>query len=170
ELGALLAGIPAASPAIVHLGYAASSVERALDAYGYVIPRVEGSPFIACTWTSSKWEGRAPQGMVLLRLYAGRAGGPEPGSNEDLLLAAREELAETLGIRAAPVLTRIHRWERGMPQYTLEHPRRRSAIGTRLEEIPGLYLAGASYRGVGIPDCIESGAEAARAAIHQLAR
>jgi len=168
DLGALLAGIPAASPAIVHLGYRAESVEQALDGYGYVIPRVEGSLFIACTWTSSKWEGRAPDGMVLLRLYAGRAGGPEPGSDSDLVEAAREELSATLGIRAAPVLTRIHRWERGMPQYTLDHPRTRSAIQARLEGNPGLYLAGASYRGVGIPDCIASGQEAARSAIRHL--
>ncbi len=170
ELSALLAAIPSASPAIVHLGYPASSIQQALDGYGYVIPRVEGSPFIACTWTSSKWEGRAPDGMVLLRLYAGRAGAPAPGSDEPLVEAAREELSATLGIRARPVLSKVHRWELGMPQYTLGHPRKRLAIRARLETNPGLYLAGASSRGVGIPDCIESGQEAARSVIGRLER
>ena len=68
-----------------------------------------------------------------------------------------------LGITARPSLTRIHRWQSsdGMPQYVLGHPDRLERIKSYLAEHPGLALAGAAYRGVGIPDCIESGERAA---------
>jgi oxygen-dependent protoporphyrinogen oxidase len=74
---------------------------------------------------------------------------------------ARTELRDTLWIDAEPVLTRIHRWHKGMPQYTLGHLDRLAAIEARLEQHPRLALAGAAYRGVGIPDCIASGEAAA---------
>ncbi len=74
-----------------------------------------------------------------------------------------------LGIRAEPVLTRIDRWPRGMPQYTLGHPERLERIDSALSRHPGLALAGAAYRGVGIPDCIYSGEEAARSIARSLA-
>jgi oxygen-dependent protoporphyrinogen oxidase len=165
ELADLLAGVPFASSAVISLGYSRDEVAHPLDGYGYVVPRSEGGHVLACTWTSSKWEGRAPDGNVLLRVFAGRF---ERVSDDGLVRLAREEVT-LLGIRAEPVLARVHRWPRGMPQYVLGHPERLERIDAALERHPGLALAGAAYRGVGIPDCIASGEEAARSVARALA-
>jgi len=169
-LAEVLASIPFASSAIIHLAFARSDVTHDLDGYGYVIPRVEGSDLLACTWTSSKWEGRAPAGLALLRLYAGRFGGPEvlKRGDESLVSLAREELRLTMGITAHPVLARVVRWHHAIPQYTIDHPGRLQTIQSRCAGLEGVHLAGASYRGVGIPDCIESGWRAARDAMEHL--
>ncbi len=154
---------------VVTLGYERDDVPRPLDGYGYLVPRSEGSAVLACTWTSSKWERRAPAGKVLLRIFAGRFGGPNVTDYSDrgLLKLARNEV-RTLGIKARPSLTRIHRWQFGMPQYVLGHPERLERIDAHLAEHPGLALAGAAYRGVGIPDCIRSGEEAAESVARAL--
>ena len=168
-LGDALAQIPYASPAIVTLAFGADDVETPLDGYGYVVPKVEGSDVLACTWSSNKWDGRAPADLPLIRVFLGRYGGRDVTElpDDELLGAARDEL-RLLGIDAEPRLTRIHRWPRGMPQYTLGHPDRLARIDAALELHPGLELAGAAYRGVGIPDCIDSGERAAAAVARAL--
>ncbi len=165
ELSRALAEIPYAGSAIVTLGYHRENVAHPLDGYGYVVPRSEGSHVLACTWTSSKWEGRAPEDRVLLRVFVGRF---DLESDEVLVSLALEEVG-LIGIDAEPVLTRIHRWPRGMPQYVLGHLERLERIDAAIERHPGLALAGAAYRGVGIPDCIDSGEEAARSLASSLA-
>ena len=169
ELAALHGEIPYASSAIVTLAYPPDGVPTPLDGYGYVVPSAEGSDVLACTWTSSKWEGRAPDGIALLRVYAGRFGGRDvtAESDDELIALARGEV-RLLGIAGDPVLTRVQRWPRGMPQYVLGHPGRLERIDLALERHPGLGLAGAAYRGVGIPDCIVSGEQAAQAVAHAL--
>lgn len=161
--------MPWSNSVVVTLGYERDDVPHPLDGYGYLVPRSEGSDVLACTWTSSKWEGRAPAGKVLLRIFAGRFGGPNVTDYSDraLLKLARNEV-RTLGIKARPSLTRIHRWSFGMPQYVLGHPERLERIDAHLAEHPGLALAGAAYRGVGIPDCIRSGEEAAESVARAL--
>ncbi|MBM2824135.1 MAG: Protoporphyrinogen oxidase, partial [Thermoleophilia bacterium] len=106
ELAELHAEIPYASSAIVTLAYREEDVSHLLDGYGYVVPRSEGTDVLACTWTSQKWEGRAPEGAVLIRVYAGRFGERNVTKKRDrkLLGLAREELA-LLGISADPTLT-----------------------------------------------------------------
>jgi oxygen-dependent protoporphyrinogen oxidase len=115
--------------------------------------------------------GRAPDGRALVRVYAGRFGGRDLTTEPDAVLVelARDELG-TIGISAEPVLTRVHRWPHGMPQYVLGHPNRLEQIDEALAEHPGLALAGAAYRGVGIPDCIASGEHAAESLARTLAR
>ena len=171
ELARAHAEIPYASSAIVTLAYAKADVGHPLDGYGYVVPRVEGSDVLACTWTSSKWEHRAPEGQALVRVYAGRFGGPDVArrSKDSLVALAREEV-RVLGIKAEPHLVRVHRWPRAMPQYVLGHLERLERIETALEAHPGLALAGAAYRGVGIPDCIGSGEDAAESVARALTR
>jgi oxygen-dependent protoporphyrinogen oxidase len=161
ELAAAHAEIPYASSAVVTLAFARADVVP-LDGYGYVVPRTAGGDVLACTWSSQKWEGRAPDDAVLLRVYAGRFGARDVTADADteLVALARGEVA-FLGIDAEPVLTRVHRWPGGMPQYVLGHPERLARIERALQEHPGLALAGAAYRGVGIPDCIQSGELAA---------
>ena len=166
SLEEMLRLIPFASTVVIHLAYRRPDVEHPLDGYGYLIPSVENSDLVACTWASQKWAGRAPADTVLLRLSAGRFGRRDllGRSDEELYALARAECAATLKIDAEPVLQRLHRWDMGMPQYTVGHLRRVEAIDARAAAIPGLFLAGASYGGVGIPQCIASGAAAAAAA------
>ncbi len=159
ELAALLDAIPYASTATVTLAYPLAAVPRPLDGYGYVIPRREGRRALACTWTSTKFPHRAPEGMALLRVFVGRAGQEAAidWSESGLLDIAREELRLTLGVTAAPILHRVFIWPRAMPQYNVGHPARVQRIMAGLERWPGLALAGAAYHGIGIPDCIHSG-------------
>ena len=162
-VAATLRAIPHVSTATISLAYPVRDVPRPLAGHGYVIPRVENRPALACTWTSAKWHGRAPDGVALLRVFVGRAGQEDPLSRSDdaLVELARTEIRDTLGIVAPPTLRRVHRWPLGMPQYTLGHLDRVAAIETALRAHPGLVVAGHSYRGVGIPDCIRSGEAAA---------
>jgi oxygen-dependent protoporphyrinogen oxidase len=172
DLAAALAAIPYGSSVIVTLAYPETAVARSLDGYGYVVPRAEGSDVLACTWSSSKWEDRAPAGHALIRVYLGRFGRRDMTAESDqaLLDAARREVAEMLGADGEPELTRIDRWPLGMPQYVLGTLERRAGIEQRLAGHPGLALAGAAYGGVGIPDCIASGENAAERVVVALAQ
>jgi oxygen-dependent protoporphyrinogen oxidase len=165
-LAGTLGSIPYVSSATLSLAYRAADLGRPLRGYGYVVPRAEGTPVLACTWSSSKFEHRAPEGRALVRLFFGRAGQEEVAAlpESKLVRLAREELRRTLGIDAEPILHRLFRWPAAMPQYNLGHPDRIRAIRSRLERHPGLFVCGAAYSGVGIPDCIASGRAAAEAA------
>lgn len=158
QLSAALLSIPYTSTATVSVAYPETALPRPLDGYGYVIPRREGRRALACTWTSTKFPHRAPAGYALLRVFIGRAGeGELPSSEEVLLEIAREEVRLTLGITAPPLFSRVFRWEKAMPQYNLGHPQAIASIQKRLEDHPGLALAGNAYHGIGLPDCIHSG-------------
>ena len=157
ELASALARIPYVSTATVSLAFRTSDLPRPLDGYGYVIPRREGRQALACTWTSTKFPHRAPQGCALLRVFVGRAGQDLPWTESELLSLARRELELTLGITASPLFHRVFMWEKAMPQYNLGHPGLLKTIESRLESHPRLALAGNGYRGIGIPDCIRSG-------------
>ncbi len=169
DLAAAHAEIPYASSVVVTLGLSRTDL-LPLDGYGYVVPRVEGTDVLACTWTSQKWEDRAPEGSVLVRVYAGRFGRRDltEDSDDDLVALARNEVRRT-GVTASPTLTRVQRWPRGMPQYVMGHPDRVERIDAALTGHPGLAVAGAAYRGVGIPDCIRSGEAAAESVARALA-
>ncbi len=157
SLASDLQTIPYISTATISLAYRWRDIPRELDGYGYVIPRREGRRALACTWISSKFPHRAPDGYALLRVFVGRAGQDIPWNESELLASAREELQQTLGITSAPLFDRVFLWEQAMPQYNLGHPETLKRIDKALEKHPGLALAGNGYRGVGIPDCIHSG-------------
>jgi oxygen-dependent protoporphyrinogen oxidase len=163
NLAAIHRQIPYASVATISFAYNLGDIDHPLDGYGYLIPRVEGGAILACTWSSRKWDGRAPEGAVLLRLYLGRYGQRDTttGSDEDLFALAQDEVHHTLGISTPPALRWLFRWPRSMPQYTMGHMERLSEIARQRDAFPGLFLAGAAYRGIGIPDCIRSGEQAA---------
>lgn len=156
-----LQSIPYTSTATVSLAYRQSDLPRKLDGYGYVIPRRAGRKALACTWTSTKFPHRAPEGYALVRVFVGRAGQDIPWNENDLLALAKEELNLTLGISAEPILSRVFMWDKAMPQYNLGHPEILKRIDAELENFSGLALAGNGYRGIGIPDCIHSGELAA---------
>ncbi len=163
DLAAELRPIEYVSTATVTLAFRKADLPKPLDGYGYVIPRREGRKALACTWTSTKFPHRAPEGYALLRVFIGRAGQEAeiPWDDAGLLRLARDELNLTLGITAEPLLTRIYRWEKSMPQYNLGHQERLQQIERLLSAYPGIALAGNAYQGIGIPDCIHSGKLAA---------
>lgn len=117
----------------------------------------------ACTWSSAKFADRAPQGFALLRVFLGGARNERIAEQEEAALIdlARYELRAAMGIAAHPVVAKASRWVRGNPQYDVGHLDRVAAIDRLAARHPGLYLAGAAYRGAGLPDCIESGARVA---------
>jgi len=171
-LARALAGIEYASSATVTLGFRAPDVAHALVGFGFVVPFSEGRPLLACTFASRKYPGRAPEGHELLRAFVGGARRPDLVELDDttLVRTVRDELRGLLGITADPMLVRVDRHRRAMPQYAVGHLDRVDAIEARVAALPGLALAGAAYRGVGIPDCIHSGELAADALVERLGR
>lgn len=159
------AEIPYGSSVTISMIYDKKDVRHDLAGYGYVIPRAEQTDVLACTWTSSKWAGRAPDDLVQLRVYAGRYGMADMTKEDDetLIALAQKELLETMDIDAEPKLTRVYRWVKGMPQYVMGHTDRVATIREEMTQHNGLEVAGAAYEGVGIPDCIREGENAAQA-------
>jgi len=112
---------------------------------------------MACTWLQTKWLGRVPADKAVFRCFS---------TDEDVTREASEtELRRLMGITADPIFAVNHRWPGSMPQYTVGHTERVQAIQSRVAEIPGLYLAGNAYTGIGIPDCVRSAKQAAEAAL-----
>jgi oxygen-dependent protoporphyrinogen oxidase len=163
EVAGLLAEIRYAPAATVSLGFRTRDLAARPEGHGYVIPRREGRPVLAVTWSSNKFAGRAPAGHLLVRGFFGQPESAEAVRAEDseLVRLLQAELRSTAGIAADPVVSAVHRWPNAMPQYAVGHPERIAAIEHELASHPGLALAGAAYRGVGIPDCIQSGRRAA---------
>jgi oxygen-dependent protoporphyrinogen oxidase len=161
-LAHLLEGIPYASSATVTLGYRREDIAHPLDGFGFVVPRVERRPVIACTFSSVKYPGRAPAGHVLLRVFLGGAldEAALAQDDEELIATAREQLGLLLGARGEPLFTRTTRYAKAMPQYHVGHLARVDAIERSAQRHVGLALAGGAYRGVGIADCVRSGEEA----------
>jgi len=164
-LGHLLEGIAYASSATVTLGYRREDIAHPLDGFGFVTPQIERRPIIACTFSSVKYPGRAPEGMVLLRVFVGGAlnEGAVEADDAGLIATARGQLAELLGARGEPVLARVARYVKAMPQYQVGHLARVDAVESSVRRLRGLALAGAAYCGVGISDCVRSGEAAAQA-------
>jgi len=165
-LATLLGEIPYASSATVSFGYRRADVPHPLDGFGIVVPRTEGRSMLACTFSSVKYPGRAPEDHALLRCFLGGALNERVLESDDAALAAvaRDELRLALGITAEPVLTRVARWTKAMPQYHVGHGVRVEAIEQCAAALPGLHLCGGAYRGVGIADCVRSGEAAAERA------
>jgi oxygen-dependent protoporphyrinogen oxidase len=166
----LLESIPYASTVTISFIYETDRVGSVLSGFGFVVPRTEGSALLAATYTSLKWPHRTPPHQIAVRCYLGGAGreGVLALSDEELSRRAREELRKITGLEAEPTYAEINRWERAMPQYTLGHLDRIEAIGRSLGNHRGLLLAGAAYRGIGIPDCIREGSDAATGVMRYL--
>lgn len=168
-LARLLESIPYVSSATVSLGYWCHDILHRLDGFGFVVPRTEQRPILACTFSSVKYPGRAPPGCALLRVFLSGAfdEGLLKEDDESLVAIARGQLADLLGVTHPPILTRVHRHPAAMPQYRVGHLETVAAIEQCLAAEPGLKLAGSAYRGVGIADCVRSGEEAALAVFDQ---
>lgn len=159
RLASQLNAIKYASTATINLAYPRTSVHHPLNGFGFVVPFIEKRSLIACTFSSVKFPGRAPDDHVLLRAFAGGALQPEMFDDPEPRIEA--DLRELLNIDRKPLFTEVAKWERSMPQYEVGHLDRVQAIENEVCELRGLVLAGNAYRGAGIPDCIRSGEKAA---------
>ncbi|MBI4476155.1 MAG: protoporphyrinogen oxidase [Acidobacteria bacterium] len=148
--------IPYVSTASVTLSYAANAVGRAMTGVGFLVPRAERRHILAASWVSSKWPGRAPSEMALLRVFVGSARDTEilRKSDDELCEIAHRELGHFMQIRERPAFTRVYRWERASAQHDVGHLDRVRMIETKIGRFPGLFVTGSGFRGVGIPDCI----------------
>jgi oxygen-dependent protoporphyrinogen oxidase len=165
RLAAGLAAIDHVSTATVTLAFREADLPRPLDGYGFVVPAAEGRRITAVTFSSAKFPDRAPAGGALLRVFLGGPGGAAllDRDDADLVAVAREELAAIWGLAAPPRFALLHRHPRATPHYDVGHRDRVAALHSLLP--PALHLAGAAYHGLGIPDCITSGRNAADAAL-----
>ena len=154
-----LRGIPYAGSSVVSVGYRRDQFARPPEGFGLVVPAVEGRKIIAVSHSSNKFPGRAPDDSVLLRVFVGGALQPELAElpDEQLLRITEDELREMYGLQGSPGVMLVARWERAMPQYHLGHVERVARIEALAAKLPGLALAGAAYRGVGIPQCCAEG-------------
>jgi oxygen-dependent protoporphyrinogen oxidase len=170
SLASELAAIPYASSAVAAMIVRAEEVPPDRRCFGIVIPRVEGRPVLAISCTSRKYPGRVPDGELLLRVFIGGAIAPELLQQPDqkLLQIAWEQAKELLHLSTPPSWQQLIRWPDAMPQYILGHSQRIAAIEQGLSKWPGLALAGSAYRGVGIPQCVASGRQAAAQILHHL--
>lgn len=159
---AKLLEIPHTSTAVVTLAYSASCFPKELHGNGFLVPYTEDCDMTGCTWSSNKWEGRAPAGQVLIRCFMGRDGGLNVDGQTDaqLIAKATETLKKILHPREAPIFTTMKRWTKAMPQKVVGHTELLEAIEGPLEGMP-IHLIGASYRASGIPDCVRDGRAAA---------
>ena len=157
--------IPYVGIGSAYFAFPREAVRHPLKGFGLVVPASEQRPIDGITWTSSKWDRRAPTDTVLLRVFFG---GPRTKAtlsvdDDTLLKTLSAELESLFGITQAPLFTRIYRWREGYPQYTVGHLERLATAEAALPE--GLFLAGSAYRGVGVPDCVRQGQEAAQKAL-----
>jgi oxygen-dependent protoporphyrinogen oxidase len=154
----------------VTLAYRHETLGHPLNGHGFVVARDEPLNITACTWVSSKWPHRAPPDIALLRCYFGASGREAVVDRDDAALVdlARADLRATMGITAAPTFSAVARWPNAMPQYPPGHLGRLDAIDQGMSALPRVVLAGAGYRGIGIPDCIRQGREAAASLLDTL--
>ncbi|MFP5255489.1 MAG: protoporphyrinogen oxidase [Acidimicrobiia bacterium] len=161
----LLAAIPYASVALLSIAVDRAGVEHELDATGYLVPSVEGRTITACSWASSKWAHLADPGTAWLRASVGRDGDDHALRLGDDELVARvlEDLRETMGLHGIPREVRVSRLPGSFPQYRPGHLDRVEAIDADLAaSAPGVVVAGAALRGLGVPACIRQGRQAAQ--------
>lgn len=160
ELAGMLNQIRYVSTANISLAYRYDEVrpQHDLNGFGFMIPKSENRPILACTWTSTKFNHRVPGDGALLRIFVGGDGREQLVDlpDEELLALVRAEIAAIMGVTAAPIAQRVFRWRNGNPQYDVGHLERVAAMEQLAAVMPGLYLTGSAFRGIGIPDCIKS--------------
>jgi oxygen-dependent protoporphyrinogen oxidase len=167
DLAQELSGIHYSSSVTVALGFD-ERVRSFLPAgFGFLVPRREGKRILAATFVHNKFPHRAPENHALIRCFLGgtRHESALQLSGEEIVRIVREDLRQILGLADQPLFTRIYKWKSAMAQYNVGHLERLDRIESLREQYPGLALAGNGYRGIGVPDCVRSGMEAAAQAL-----
>ncbi len=165
-----LDGISYGSAATVNIAFSERDFRRVPQSLGFVVPIGERRKIIAATFSSLKFARRAPEGAIMTRAFIGGTLHSEMMHLDDaaMVAAVRDEFRDLLGVTAEPQWTWVRRWPDSMPQYLVGHLERVAEIERRLASLPGVALAGSAYRGVGVPDCVRSGEQAAEAVFSHL--
>jgi oxygen-dependent protoporphyrinogen oxidase len=168
-LGEELSAIPYSSCITINLVYDEAKIGRLPEGFGFLVPASEGRAMLAATFVHRKFLGRTPPGKAVLRAFLGGMKNEAllAESDETLVSIARREFDEilgepVLGLDVEPERAQVSRWRRAMAQYSVGHQQRKQRIAERVTALPGLRLAGNAYDGIGIPDCIRLGRQAAR--------
>ncbi len=164
ELSAELAGIRYSSSITIALGYDRNVRQSLPPGFGFLVPHSEGKRLLAATFVHNKFPHRAPDDRALLRCFFAGSNAENIWqlSDDAIIAAVRNELQQILRLRAAPLFARVYKWKSAMAQYVVGHLERLDRIERLRQQLPGLALAGNGYRGIGIPDCVRSGQEAAK--------
>ncbi|MGY8767275.1 MAG: protoporphyrinogen oxidase [Pirellulales bacterium] len=170
ELSDRLAKIPYAGCSVAVLGVKKSQIAQPVAGFGFVVPEIENRKILAASFSSHKFPGRSPDDEVLIRVFVGGACHPELGdlSDEEITSIAQAELGSLIGLTGEPIFSKVTRWTQHMPQYHVGHLDNVQAIELLAAEHSGFELAGNAYRGVGVPQCIYSGEQAAQRATQSL--
>jgi protoporphyrinogen/coproporphyrinogen III oxidase len=170
KLSSALSAIEYTSSVTVGLSYDESVRKSLPPGFGFLVPRSEGSRLLAATFVHNKFPHRAPADRALIRCFLGGARDPAilDQSDDEILRVVRQELRQILNLTAEPLFTRVYRWQDAMAQYNVGHIERISAIEQACRELPGLALAGNAYHGIGVPDCVRSGMDAASGILQTL--
>jgi len=165
-----LSAIRYSSSVTVTLGYDENVRRSLLPGFGFLVPRSAGHRMLAATFVHNKFPHRAPQNRALVRCFLGGARDEEilASSDEQILQIVRAELREIIGLEAEPLFARVYKWKSAMAQYSVGHIERVARIQKLCEKFPGLALAGNGFNGIGVPDCVRSGTEAATKVLSQL--
>jgi oxygen-dependent protoporphyrinogen oxidase len=174
ELSAELAAIHYSSSITVGLGYGREVRQSLPPGFGFLVPRSEGKKLLAATFVHNKFPHRAPDDRALLRCFFAGANAESVWTlgDEQIIGIVRNELQQILGpesvgpqssgLRAEPLFARVYRWKSAMAQYGVGHLDRLDRIERLRQQLPSLALAGNAYRGIGVPDCVRSGRDAAK--------
>lgn len=158
-----LDALTANSMVAVSMGFQDAQLKQpaSLDGFGFLTALEPHRILTACTWSSIKFEGRAPEGHHLVRIFLSvpESDGLESGTH--WLELARQTLDPYMSWSGDPVISMVTRWPGSSPQYPVHHQESVADLRRSLADYPGLFLAGSSLEGVGLPDCIRQGREAA---------
>jgi oxygen-dependent protoporphyrinogen oxidase len=163
NLSAELRSIQYSSSVTVTLGYD-DKVRRALPpGFGFLVPRSAGRRMLAATFVHNKFPHRAPADRAIIRCFLGGARDEQilQSSEEEIVQIVRDELEQIINLRSEPLFSRVYKWRSAMAQYSVGHLERLQRIEALRQNLPGLALAGNGYTGIGVPDCVRSGTEAA---------
>jgi len=165
ELAAELSAITYSSSVTLTLGYDKKVRASLPPGFGFLVPRSEGTRMLAATFVHNKFPHRAPPDRAIIRCFLGgsRDEAVLDLSGEEIVSIARSELRKILGLTAEPLFARVYKWRGAMAQYSVGHLERLQRIEAVRQTLPGLALAGNAYSGIGVPDCVRSGTEAANA-------
>jgi len=163
NLAAELAAINYSSSVTVTLGYD-EKVRRSLPpGFGFLVPRSAGRRMLAATFVHNKFPHRAPENRAIVRCFLGGARDEQilDSTEDQILTIVRNELRDIIALDAQPLFTRVYKWRAAMAQYSVGHLERLQRIEALRTRLPGLALAGNGFNGIGVPDCVRSGSEAA---------
>jgi protoporphyrinogen/coproporphyrinogen III oxidase len=163
-LSAELAAIDYTSSITVCLGYDRAVRQSLPPGFGFLVPRSEGKLLLAATFVHNKFPNRAPDDRALLRCFFAGLNADKVWrlTDDEIIGIVRSELEQILSLRPEPFFARVYKWKSAMAQYGVGHLERLERIEHLRRQLPGLALAGNAYRGIGIPDCVRSGRDAAK--------